>query len=533
MATKRPALAPSPFDLTAPPPLRASSEVLIRRRVSDQDLAEVEAVAQDPEPRERSRKLAEVLRKVETVEAVDLLQAAGQGCLRLQESAIAFLFGFLEVKRPGVEVLRQIQPLASVERVSLRILAGTWAEPEESPDSVSLDAVTNLFEEGVRVGLLSEDAARFPDRPGPLRHRVAAIRTWFAEIATLLEHGGELAEPVLHYLTQAAMTEINLLERRVSILAGSIDPYDVRGMARLLPVVSRVDQDIAHMKTVVSRITTYAPFRERLLTMEHTLSSHEMDKLVRKLYGAEATEGLGHLVVGMRRHPILDRTFAQAVSILHQVAGLRAAAVGQPGPDLLSSMLGTILAFREGAGISLRLEPETVDSIWETLASWGGTRPDQATVRLPVTGDRAPEFVTPGGLPRLPDRPATERRPELTFKQMVRSQLQNDVFILGILDNGKAIQHPGVVEMIAGESRSLRVLDKICNVSALHTGPVNGRVPARILANPSRIPLTYLRRFINVRYLSKMDLARMTRAKGMLRPEVRKEIEAYLASIQT
>jgi len=94
------------------------------------------------------------------------------------------------------------------------------------------------------VGVLELGIDTLPRNPLAIRAVTAHIRNWFGEMRILLEGGHELAEVLLHYLTQLSMTEIDLMEKRVSRLATIIDPYDVRGMARLLPVLSRHDQDI-------------------------------------------------------------------------------------------------------------------------------------------------------------------------------------------------------------------------------------------------------------------------------------------------
>lgn len=79
--------------------------------------------------------------------------------------------------------------------------------------------------------------------------------------------------------------------------------------------------------------------------------------------------------------------------------------------------------------------------------------------------------------------------------------------------------------------RSLRVLDKICRIKALYTGASNKGVPAALLRSPSRIPINYLRRFVNIRFVSRTDLRQLSRLKGSIRNEVLNEIKKYLASL--
>jgi hypothetical protein len=520
------------FDLTESPALAGYSERLREFPIEAETAHYLEALTLESHPRERARQFAEIFRKLDSNEAVDLFRAAGRSSLRCEPPGIRFLSTFFEVKRPGIEVLHQLEALSSLERVALQVIAGRWEEPEEFEGPEAVYSILEVLEEAGRVGVLELGIDTLPRTPPAIRAVTAHIRNWFGEMRILLESGAELAEELLHYVTQLSMTEIDLMEKRVSRLATIIDPYDVRGMGRLLPVLSRYDQDIAHMKGVVARITTYEPFYERLLTMEHVLSANEMDKLLRALYDHQETTGLGHMVSAQRRNPILDRVFAFWISVAHQVGMLRSRERGVDPPDLHSTMLGVSLTATDQGTFLFRLEKEVGDGLWPTLETWGMLRLDPVTFEMPFREDLAANFLSPDGTPRLTALPEEHKESQLSLKDLIRSQMQNDVFLLGLLDNGKATSMPGVVELIAEQARSLRVLDKICRVKALYTGASNTGVPAALLRNPSRIPINYLRRFVNVRFVSRVDLRQLSRLKGSVRNEVRSEIDKYLASLK-
>jgi hypothetical protein len=303
-------------------------------------------------------------------------------------------------------------------------------------------------------------------------------------------------------------------------------------MARLLPVLSRFDLDIEHMKTVVSRLTTYQPFRERLMTLEHVLSSSEVDKIVRALGNEMATHGLARTISLMREGPILRRQFAYLVAVLHRTAVMRANALRTPPPDLQSTLIRVLAFCEDGESLSFRLEPEVAEMAWPLLRIWGCLHPAPGMIWVPHRPDRSVELTAPDGTPLLVGGPDEEKRPLLSLRELVSSQMQNDMFVLGVLENPRAVSMPGVVELIASRSRSLRVLDKICRVRSLHTGLANRNVPAALLGNPASIPIQALRRFISVRFVSKVDLRRIARNPGGVRHEVMKEIAAYLDSIQ-
>ena len=118
----------------------------------------------------------------------------------------------------------------------------------------------------------------------------------------------------------------------------------------------------------------------------------------------------------------------------------------------------------------------------------------------------------------------------LSYKSLVLSYMDNDTFLVALLNNPKAVSRPGVVETIAARCRSLRVLSIVANQRDLFTGYVNKNVPLLLLTNPSKIPLTSLRKFVHVRYVDKMTLAKISGRGGNIREEVRREIQRYLES---
>jgi hypothetical protein len=119
---------------------------------------------------------------------------------------------------------------------------------------------------------------------------------------------------------------------------------------------------------------------------------------------------------------------------------------------------------------------------------------------------------------------------ELSYKSLVLCYMDNDSFLVELLNNPKASSKPGVVEIISSRCRSLRVLSLIANRRDLFTGYANKKVPMNLLMNPAKIPLTSLRKFVHVRYVDKMTLQRLTGRGGNIREEVRREIQSYLKS---
>ncbi len=524
----------STVDLTAPPSLARQADILTRYTGPPGAVATLEAVAHEEDPQIRGRRLAELLRKLDPDTAVEVLKSAGKLCVRENTAGLRLLCSFLEVKRPGVEVLRQLESLSSLERVSLRIAQGIWKEPEGSGQVDSILPILDVLREASELGAISFDQDALPDDPSRLQDLIHRLREWFSRVETRISQGVKPDVRALQLVAQLGMLEIHLMEKRVSVLAGSIDPYDVRGMGRLMPVLSRYDQDIEHMKSVVSRLTTYEPFFDRLITMEHALSSNELDKIQHRLLKDPVGQPVGMILAGMRVNPILDREFAFLVSLVHQIWVLRSVLGDKPGvrPDALSVFLEVVQHGRGGSGVRLTIEREVADAIWPTVQTWGVLRraPDAFEVRY--REDRALDFIHPDGTPRLPERPEGRQPPELSLKELVRLQMGNEPFVLGILDNPKAAQLNGLVPMIVGLTRSLRILDRILRDRALYTGPSNKEVPRLLLQSPARIPMNSLKRFIHVRFVSKVDLERLSHRGSEVREEVRREILRYLETLR-
>ncbi len=532
MTSPLPAVNQQPVDLTGPPALVKEADWLNRFSPGRSRQQTLDALTAEEDPRERNRRLGEIVRKMDPDETVEILKTAGKLAVREQPAGLRMLLGFLEVKRPGVEVLRQVETLNSLERVSLRLVGGGRLHAERSGEDAVAYAVLEVLEEATQLGIVDLGLEVLPRKPEALQSLYRHIRGWFRNMELRLEHGEKLKPDALNFIAHLAILEIDLMEKRVSHLAGIVDPYDVRGMGRLMPVLSRYDQDIEHMKNVVSRLTTYQPFYERMLTVEHILSTKETDKLERLLFADPLGEGLGRILQTIRANPILDRELIFLVSLVHQIWVLRSQIVGGPRPDVLSVLYDVLEKGRGGTGLAVALEPNVADEIWPTLQTWGVLRRGPDRLEVNYREERALDFIHPDGTPKLPERPQEREVPDLNLKELVRMQLNNEAFILGILDNPKATALPGLVPMIVSLSRSLRVLDRVMRDRSLYTGPANKEVPRMLLASPARLPLNSLKRFIHVRFVSRLDLERLGRSGSDVRSEVRREIQRYLTALK-
>ncbi len=139
-------------------------------------------------------------------------------------------------------------------------------------------------------------------------------------------------------------------------------------------------------------------------------------------------------------------------------------------------------------------------------------------------------FVDEDGMPINVDWTLATLDKQRSYKSLVLSYLDNDSFLVELLNNPKANSKPGIVDIISLRCRSLRVLSLVATRRELFTGYANKNVPINLLMSPSKIPLTLLRKFVHVRYVDKMSLTRLTGRGGNIRDDVRREIQRYLDS---
>jgi hypothetical protein len=127
------------------------------------------------------------------------------------------------------------------------------------------------------------------------------------------------------------------------------------------------------------------------------------------------------------------------------------------------------------------------------------------------------------------DLASGRKPPPPDWKGLVLSNITRDTLIASFLSNPKCIRVPGLVECVVVNTRSMQILSIIAGKRDLHTGHQNKGVPAALLRSQCRIPMTLLRRFIHVRFVSRSELKDLSLRAP--RPDVAKEIGEYLKTV--
>jgi len=117
------------------------------------------------------------------------------------------------------------------------------------------------------------------------------------------------------------------------------------------------------------------------------------------------------------------------------------------------------------------------------------------------------------------------------LKHLVMTNIQSTSVLLGFLRNPKIVAIPGLVEEVVHRTRNPVVIETISKVRILHTGFANRGVPLACLRSPVNIPLGTLRKFMHVKFVSRVDLKRMALDKAGIRKEVGREVKKYLKSL--
>jgi hypothetical protein len=140
-------------------------------------------------------------------------------------------------------------------------------------------------------------------------------------------------------------------------------------------------------------------------------------------------------------------------------------------------------------------------------------------------------FIDVDQLPRDVDWTSIEKDQVVSYRTLVMTYIDNDNFLIELLNNPRLLAQPGVIALISLRSRSMRILSVIANRRDLYTGFANKEVPLNLLQNPAKVPVSSIRKFIHVRFIDKATLARLAGKGSSIRDEVRREIQRYIGSL--
>lgn len=119
----------------------------------------------------------------------------------------------------------------------------------------------------------------------------------------------------------------------------------------------------------------------------------------------------------------------------------------------------------------------------------------------------------------------------MRMRKLVLDNIMSTSVLLEYLRDPKVTSIPGLVAEVVNRTRNPQVIEVVVGNRALHTGFANKAVPLACLRSPVNVPVKTLRKFIHVKYVSKVDLKRLSNDRTGIRREIGAEIAKYLESL--
>ncbi|RJR32246.1 MAG: hypothetical protein C4574_00190 [Candidatus Latescibacterota bacterium] len=203
----------------------------------------------------------------------------------------------------------------------------------------------------------------------------------------------------------------------------------------------------------------------------------------------------------------------------------------QRKPDFLSCL--SIYAGAAGKGVlEILLQKLAAVNVLKMLLDLPGFDLHERILAIDLSKVPPAPFVDIEDMPRDVDWANVHKESAVSWRTLVLTYMDNDNFIVELINNPRVAAQPGIIPLIAQKSRSARVLNIIANTRSLYSGFSNKEVPVNLLMNPAKVPLSALRKFVHVRFMDKASLARLASKGSTIREDIRREVQHYLSSLK-
>jgi hypothetical protein len=402
------------------------------------------------------------------------------------------LFCLLDVSRADFDVL--------VQALRLRNLRRLYNKAAGFPHTITAVEHEMLTELAAVAGIKTIDDL------------VAAGRRAATTMRCLGE--GEVVETIERTCFALLLTgEASLLKLRTGWLSGNVDPYNMRAIARLLPMLTICDEQASVLNEIADRLKRSVPLGRSVLTIEYAMKTDIFEKWLKKT-GAEPS-----------LHPLLklisqQRTKLIPIRVLTAVATLSRALHDSTAPEL--TWISHALSCCASGGFRMETG-NCINQLKPLLDSCKATR-HGSVITGNFTQNGFATLISTDMLPRHLESETAEPSP----RELILRSLNNDALLLRLLENPKIAGTPGIVAHVAYSSRSLAVLQKIAITPELYSGYANNDVPLALLRNPTHVPLLHLRQFINTKYVSLNDMKSILHNPYGIRREIFEVIKHFV-----
>jgi hypothetical protein len=321
-------------------------------------------------------------------------------------------------------------------------------------------------------------------------------------------------------LASLIRAEAEALQDRVTWLSENADPYNMKTMARILPRLRIYDEAVHEGLDLARRQEAGEPVGQKVLSFEAYMKADLFRKWLAKVEKRDDLAALAALLKLQRERkiPTLDLI---ALATLCRWTFEAAGQASAPLDWIAKAMDG----YRDGM---FEIEVGTAARVLQPALAGSGAKLAGSL----ITGDFGvktfPAWIGRDLLTKSFLKGVDEG--SLDIKAVVTQNITRDSLIESLLNNPKVNQKPGLIAFVAATSRSVALLSKIAKSRQLHTGYANRDVPLALLQSPCNIPINLLRPFVNVKYVSLIDIRHMARAKAGIRRAIKEEAEAYLKS---
>ena len=462
---------------------------------------QLSAIAESGNPYELSASLSQHLLIAEYphLDLLTLLQMAGAG----DPVGIRLLYASMLAVEPATVMIGKMADFRNIRRVMDRI-------HNKKQKHAEMGEAEDWFSKKVMLLSMSQ---KLPDTS-----EYDAERPWHSWSEGVRRALAEADDRWDEAIIERAKAEVEALNMKIRRIVASLDPERRSAVAIYLGSMS--EENNFRMQAISESIGEgrsdplilrrgLENIWENVIT---SLRESEAGNLLADMFEAQAqkTHTLPQLKAGaslirsLNMHPEIRKVTGQA--------------------DLPSCLYQFIMCAGDGTFEAMVPKGTRLDAVRDS----SGFELDGEVLTIDLARISRGTFVDEDGLPIDVDWTLVTLDKELSYKSLVLCYMDNDSFLVELLNNPKASSKPGIVDIISTRCRSLRVLTLIATRRELFTGYANKKVPINLLMNPSKIPLTSLRKFIHIRYVDKMTLQRLTGRGGNVREDVRREIRRYL-----
>jgi hypothetical protein len=305
--------------------------------------------------------------------------------------------------------------------------------------------------------------------------------------------------------------EAEALRARSDWISENIDAYNMKKMVRMLPLISTCDE---YAKTIIDLAELIEKGRmpgSAVLSFELSMKTDSFEKWLKHI-AKQPELAFFHSVITAQREKLIPGRLLAAVSTIGR-------AVLKEDPNPLSWVaLAVEHCTKEGFSIDAG---ESLPVLKKFLNNSGAEIKGNT-----IEGD----FIKNSFSQLVGDDHCTrdvKESEEMSVREMVNRCLRNDSLLARLLDSPKVYNSPGLVERVAHSSHSHFILQKIAITRELHTGQANAGVPLALLRNPTNIPISQLRQFVNPRYVSLVEMKELLKFPFSIRREVFSEVQSF------